>query len=50
MSVALPDHTGIDSIMTFMAANAATPRQRNNCRERSASTSSARTGSNGYAL
>ena len=28
MSLTLPDHTGIDSIMMFIAAKAATPRQR----------------------
>src|SRR5262245_28285245 len=47
MSETLPDHTGIDSIITFMAAKAATPRQRSRKRDCSASTSSARTGSNG---
>ena len=29
MSLTLPDHTGTDSIITFIAAKAATPRQRN---------------------
>ena len=32
MSLALPDHTATDSSITFMAANAATPRQRSSMR------------------
>jgi hypothetical protein len=47
MSLTLPDHTGIDSIITFMVANAATPRQRSRKRDCSASTASAPAVSNG---
>jgi hypothetical protein len=47
MSLTLPDHTGIDSIMMFIAAKAATPRQRSRKLACSVSTASARTGSNG---
>ena len=38
MSLTLPDQTGTDSIITFMAAKAATPRQRSRKRDCSVST------------
>src|ERR1044072_4555887 len=41
MSETLPDHTGIDSIITFMVANAATPRQRSRKRDSATSATSA---------
>ena len=47
MSLTLPDHTGTDSIMMFIAAKAATPRQRSRKLACAASSVSARTGSNG---
>ncbi|MGY4297539.1 hypothetical protein ACVWXN_005634 [Bradyrhizobium sp. i1.4.4] len=41
MSETLPDQTGIDSIITFMVANAATPRQRSRKRDSATSVASA---------
>src|SRR5258708_13555826 len=50
MSLTLPDHTGIESIITFMVANAATPKHLSKNRDCSASAASASAVSNGEAL